>query len=512
MTALPDWDIASDAELVCSAAAGDRRAFAGIYDRYADRLHDFCCGMVHDRDAAADCVQDVFCTAATRLSQLAEPDKLRPWLYAIARNEALRCLRSRRREQVSDELPEKASGDPDLETLAARSELANLVAEASGGLSERDRSVLELAYRHGLDGPELAEALGVSPGTANKMVSRLRDTIEHSLGALLVARRAQHNPDACPQLAEVLEGWDGRFSILMRKRISRHIESCAICKQVRGQLVNPVALLGAVPVFIPAPAWLRDHTLGQIHLTAGSTTGIGTDSTTSGSGSSHDTADATSGPGSLHDTAQVAQGDLGAVATNGSSPVTDISTTAHGADFRTHDDHSATGTQHHDPDDRPHHDEDDRPNRRGRLALLLILLATLIAGAGLDIAWLHQRNVTIAPADLTGTQQTSGRAATTAASPNKPPPPPQLVVETPISSILTTSPNPVWSSTHVPGTTTEAAAPPPQAPPSSGAFTTHPITTPPTTFFAPTPTPSFAPSTHEHPAGSPPGGAHTNGR
>lgn len=105
MTALPDWDIVSDAELACAAAAGDRGAFASIYDRYADRLHDFCVGMLRDRDAAADCVQDVFCTAADRLSQLREADKLRPWLYAIARNECLRCIRARGRERVFDEVP-----------------------------------------------------------------------------------------------------------------------------------------------------------------------------------------------------------------------------------------------------------------------------------------------------------------------------------------------------------------------------------------------------------------------
>src|SRR5207302_4473911 len=106
MTALPDWNMAGDAELAGAAAAGDRAAFAGIYDRYADRLHDFCIGMVRDRDAAADCVQEAFCTAAAQLSTLRDPDKLRPWLYAIARNEALRCIRLRRRENVSDELPE----------------------------------------------------------------------------------------------------------------------------------------------------------------------------------------------------------------------------------------------------------------------------------------------------------------------------------------------------------------------------------------------------------------------
>ncbi len=267
MTALPDWDIVSDAELVCAAAAGDRRAFAGIYDRYADRLHDFCVGMLRDRDAAADCVQDVFCAAADRLSQLREADKLRPWLYAIARNECLRCIRARSRERVYDEVPEAESAEPGPDTMAARSELANLVAEAAGGLSDRDRSVLELAYRHGLDGPELAEALGVSATNAKKMAQRLRDTIERSLGALLVSRRVRSNPNACPELAAILDGWDGQFTVLMRKRISRHIESCPICDEERRRMVSPVALLGGVPVFIPAPEWLRERTLDKVNFT-----------------------------------------------------------------------------------------------------------------------------------------------------------------------------------------------------------------------------------------------------
>ncbi len=275
MTALPDWHIASDAELAC-AAAGDRAAFAAIYDRYADRLHDFCIGMLRDRDAAADCVQEVFCTVADRLSQLKDADKLRPWLYAIARNEALRHIRQRGRERVFDQVPESVSAEPGPDTLAARTELADLIAEAAGGLSDRDRSVLELAYRHGLDGPELAEALGVSHASAKKLTQRLRDTIERSLGALLVSRRVRDNTFGCAELAAVLDDWDGTFTVLMRKRIARHIESCPTCDQERRRLVNPVALLGAAPVFIPAPEWLRDRTLSRIQLT-GATTGMPSD-------------------------------------------------------------------------------------------------------------------------------------------------------------------------------------------------------------------------------------------
>ncbi|MGK2854581.1 MAG: RNA polymerase sigma factor, partial [Microbacteriaceae bacterium] len=168
-------DSRDDGPLALAAAGGDVSAFAAIYDRYADRLHDFCIGMLRDRDAAADCVQDVFVIAATKLVQLREPDRLRPWLYAIARSEALSRIRARRRELPTEELPEIATGEPDMDTLAARTELADLISAAGGGLSERDRVVLELAYRQGLDGPELAEALGVTNRNAHTLVERLRD-------------------------------------------------------------------------------------------------------------------------------------------------------------------------------------------------------------------------------------------------------------------------------------------------------------------------------------------------
>jgi RNA polymerase sigma factor (sigma-70 family) len=273
MTALPDWDVVTDAELAVAAAAGDRAAFASIYDRYADPIHDFCIGMLRNREAAADCVQDAFCIAATSLPKLREPAKLRPWLYAIARNEALRCIRGRNRELAVDEVPENEDSGPGPATLVRRNELADLIAAAAGGLSDRDQAVYELAYRKGLDGAELAGALGVSASNAKKMAQRLRETVERSLGALLVSRAARNNANACAGLAVILDGWDGKFTVLMRKRISNHIESCPVCDELRRQMVNPVALLGAVPMAIPAPAALRQRTLDSVQL--GSAGGAG---------------------------------------------------------------------------------------------------------------------------------------------------------------------------------------------------------------------------------------------
>ncbi|MGX9788846.1 sigma-70 family RNA polymerase sigma factor [Mycobacterium sp. MMS18-G62] len=271
VTAEFDWNVVGDAELVGAAAAGDRAAFAEIYDRYASRLYDFCIGIVGDRDAA-DCVQEAFYNAAVDLPKLRDPDKLRPWLYAIARHQALRTLRARRRETASDELPDGPAADVGPDTQAARNELATLVNQAEGGLSQRDREVLDLAYRHGLSNMEIAEALGVSNSSAKKIVQRLRDTIEQSLGALLVARQATAGQNRCQDLSTVIAGWDGQFTILVRKRISRHIASCPNCDEDRGRLVNPTALLGAAPVLMPAPEWLREETLSKApHPPSGTT-------------------------------------------------------------------------------------------------------------------------------------------------------------------------------------------------------------------------------------------------
>lgn len=266
MTALAEWSGASDAMLASAAAAGDRVAFAAIYDRYADRLHDFCVGMLRDREAAADCVQETFCTAANGLSRLREPEKLRPWLYAVSRSQALRHLSRRRREEPTEDMPDIVSGEAGPEALVGQGELAKLIADAEGGLTDRDREVLELTYRHGLDGPELAEALGVTPANANTLVHRVREMVGRSLGALLVARSVKAEPRRCPELAAMLQTWDGAMTVLMRKRIARHVESCSTCEQEQRRRVSPRALL-SLPLFIPAPVMLRDKAIRDFQLT-----------------------------------------------------------------------------------------------------------------------------------------------------------------------------------------------------------------------------------------------------
>src|ERR1700689_4756120 len=102
-----------DSEVVASIAAGDPRGLAVAYDRYADPLYKYCRTLLRDPADAADAVQDTFVIAASRLHGLAEPDRLRAWLYAVARNESLRIPRSRKGTTAPGEAPAVTDGSAD---------------------------------------------------------------------------------------------------------------------------------------------------------------------------------------------------------------------------------------------------------------------------------------------------------------------------------------------------------------------------------------------------------------
>jgi DNA-directed RNA polymerase specialized sigma24 family protein len=84
-----------DRELVTAIVAGDPAGLAEAYDRYAAPLYAYCRLMLPDPaplDSADGAVQDTFVVATSRLQGLRDPNGLRAWLHAVARNECLRRL------------------------------------------------------------------------------------------------------------------------------------------------------------------------------------------------------------------------------------------------------------------------------------------------------------------------------------------------------------------------------------------------------------------------------------
>jgi RNA polymerase sigma factor (sigma-70 family) len=246
-----------DSEIVASIVAGEPAGLATAYDKYAGDLYGYCQSLLQDPNDAADAVQDTFVIAASKLGGLRDPERLRAWLFAVARNECMHRLKTRNVAAPLQDAPEQADDSVDVGGAAERAETVALVRAAVGGLNEGERDVITQLW-HGLDVPEVAAVLGVSRNHAYTLFARARDQLEASVAVLLVGRAGRRD---CATLDSLLGDWDGRLTALLRKRVGRHIDRCEVCSDRRRRELTPALLYGLSPAAVLTMAGLRKLSL-----------------------------------------------------------------------------------------------------------------------------------------------------------------------------------------------------------------------------------------------------------
>jgi RNA polymerase sigma factor (sigma-70 family) len=230
-----------DSEVVASILSGNPNGLAEAYDRYAAPLFTYCCTLLREPADAADVVQDTFVIASARLASLRDPQRLRPWLFAVARNGCMRRLRDRRSTSPFEDAPDLMDETADVGGDAERAELRTLLRAALRGLNDGDRDLIVMQLSQGLDVAEIAASLGVTRNAAHSLLSRARAQLQAAVGVLLVGRMGRSQ---CAALDEMLAGWDGQLTVLLRKRVNRHIEHCPVCTARRQHELRPAMLLG----------------------------------------------------------------------------------------------------------------------------------------------------------------------------------------------------------------------------------------------------------------------------
>jgi RNA polymerase sigma factor (sigma-70 family) len=242
-----------DREVVTAIVAGDPAGLADAYDKYAASLYGYCRWMLHDPADAAGALQRTFAIAVTKLGGLRDPRELRPWLYAMARRECHRRLRTTSPSSPADGAGQPADGSRD----TGRAELRRLIRATVEELEPDEREVIELSLRHQLNDSDLAVVLGMPARRAHALASRARGQLEQALGMLLIARTGR---TTCAALDELLAGWDGRLTSQMRGLVGRHIEECQACTGRRRGALRPEALSGLFPL-ATLPLGLREQVL-----------------------------------------------------------------------------------------------------------------------------------------------------------------------------------------------------------------------------------------------------------
>jgi RNA polymerase sigma-70 factor, ECF subfamily len=169
----------SDEDLLARLRGGERDGFGALVRRYERELFGYLRRYLGDDDLAADVFQNTFIAVFTKIDRYEPGRPARPWLYAVATNQAIDAVRrrGRRGEKAADPLPTPgesdapglfdlfAARDPDPAESAAAAETAEQVRAAVDALPDGLRQVVVLAYFQGLKYQDVADALGIPVGT-----------------------------------------------------------------------------------------------------------------------------------------------------------------------------------------------------------------------------------------------------------------------------------------------------------------------------------------------------------
>ena len=169
-------------ELIRAMAAGNRDAFAQLYDRYAALVLPFVLRIVRERADAVEVLQDVF-WEAWRGAAAYDPSRGTPeaWIITRARTRAIDRVRPVRRRGETFVAAPAGPPPPPGGDAVMRAEDRQLVAGALAQLSEAQREVIELAYYSGLTQTEIAERLEQPLGAVKTRIrlalARLREVV-----------------------------------------------------------------------------------------------------------------------------------------------------------------------------------------------------------------------------------------------------------------------------------------------------------------------------------------------
>lgn len=172
-----------DARAVSACRRGDPGAYRFLVEKYQGRLYALAYGIVLERFAAEDVVQEAFIRGYRSLGTFRGESGFYTWIYRIARNLALDSLR-RRRPEVSYEdarAVETPAGGERVDRNLRRKELQLKVRQALAELSPQQRDALVLREWEGLSYREIARAAGCSIGTVMSRIHYARQRVAESL-------------------------------------------------------------------------------------------------------------------------------------------------------------------------------------------------------------------------------------------------------------------------------------------------------------------------------------------
>ena len=253
----PREDGEYDREVVTAIVTGDRAGIAMAYDKYAAALYGYSHWILHDSAAAAVALKDTFVIAAATLSNLSEPSKLRPWLFALARNESRRRIPAAVHDGTADAVGQSA--DATDEPADAGDDLSDMTVQfrAVGPLADAGEDVSDATVQFRAVGPLADAGEDVSDATVQfRAVGPLADAGEDVSDATVQFRAVGRPSPAGEDLSDATV----QFRAVGRPSpAGEDLSDATVQFQVISQLADPITPF----LVIGQPAYLPGHVHGD---------------------------------------------------------------------------------------------------------------------------------------------------------------------------------------------------------------------------------------------------------
>jgi RNA polymerase sigma-70 factor, ECF subfamily len=154
--------------LVRRAKAGDRYAFDELVGPLVTQAFRLAYGMLHDREAAEDAVQEAALRAWRKINNLRPGTEMRPWFLAIVANQCRTTARGRWWSVIRIGAPSTPDTSDFEDEIVRGAELR----AALRRLSPDHREALVLRFYLDLSVEEVAAITGVAVGTVKSRLNR----------------------------------------------------------------------------------------------------------------------------------------------------------------------------------------------------------------------------------------------------------------------------------------------------------------------------------------------------
>lgn len=190
-----------EVQLLRGVARGDTRAFESLFRRYYPRLSAFFLRRTRDPHATEELIQETMMVVWERAATFDESCKPSTWILGIGYRKYWEWQRATSRAQTLFASPPDREGADSTSTDPAgevdegrwaeegdpvarevgRELLIERVRRAVERLPEEHRLVVELTFRQGMSYPEIAEVLGIPPGTVKSRMFHAKRRLKELL-------------------------------------------------------------------------------------------------------------------------------------------------------------------------------------------------------------------------------------------------------------------------------------------------------------------------------------------